>query len=367
MFLVICNIYTAKKSGGYSSRYMLFMCWSTILMLFIDGAAWLALYIPGRTGYTLTYLFNFLLFLFSPLTVIFWLNYVYVHLKESYLSKKEIFLFSFPFFLNMIPMALTISSGFVFSVDDFNQYHRGPGIYFIMCDDLLAILLAFFFALRNKDKISRKFMTIVVTFSLIPIIATMLQILFYGISLTWPFIALGVLLTYIFMEVQNNVRDHLTGLTNRKHFEELVQNHLFRSSFNRSFVLVVVDMNHFKEINDNYGHEAGDRALQAAALLLNRAVDVKDTVARVGGDEFGIFLDRVDEDMVEKILNRIRENLGLWNSYTDEPFSLSMSFGYAQYDRTRYRSYKELFKAADMAMYKDKRAYKKSLQESASF
>lgn len=359
MLLIIINIHLGNRGKSYTARLMLFMCWFTIAVLTVDMMAWLVMDIQGVLGWYLVYVFNFLLFLLNPTVPVIWLMYTFVCLNNRHLSKREILLFSTPFIINLILMGFSLFTGVVFTVNEFNQYHRGPGVFIVTLIDYSTILAAFYYALTHRNSIGRRFMAIVVTFSLLPLCGSLLQIFNYGISTSWPSIALGVLLTYIFMEVQKNVRDHLTGLVNRQQYEEIIHNRLSKSSKNKGFSLIVIDMNFFKEINDNYGHEVGDRALQEAAVLLNRSVNIKDTVARLGGDEFIIILESSNNLVAPQVIRRILEQLGQWNSVSEEPFQLSMSLGYAAYSDEKHIIYKDLFKEADEMMYRHKKEIKK--------
>ncbi|MFN7134383.1 MAG: GGDEF domain-containing protein, partial [Myxococcales bacterium] len=86
-----------------------------------------------------------------------------------------------------------------------------------------------------------------------------------------------------------SLTDGLTGLKNRRAFDEQLRRELERARRSGApFAVVLVDLDHFKALNDRYGHPAGDRALQAAASLLGRAVRSQDSVYRVGGEEFAI-------------------------------------------------------------------------------
>jgi len=89
------------------------------------------------------------------------------------------------------------------------------------------------------------------------------------------------------------IRDGLTGLYNRRHFEESVVREISRSSRERSgFVLMLLDLDEFKQINDKYGHQAGDFALQQLAHVLEMSTRVEDSVFRWGGEEFMILMPR---------------------------------------------------------------------------
>lgn len=106
-------------------------------------------------------------------------------------------------------------------------------------------------------------------------------------------------------------QDDLTGLANRRLFLERLNQALRNSRRNRSaMALVYLDLDHFKDINDSLGHQAGDDLLKATAKRLSSAVREVDTVARLGGDEFTLILvDIQSEDGLNSQLSRLRKNL----------------------------------------------------------
>lgn len=142
--------------------------------------------------------------------------------------------------------------------------------------------------------------------------------------------------------------DWLTGLANRRGFEERSARELSRVRRDRTpLTLVLVDIDHFKAVNDRSGHEAGDRALLAVAKVLSDSVRRHDLVARLGGDEFGVLLVGGDERAARKLSARVLRALA--------PSGLTVSSGAAMaascgYDATR------LGRAADAALYTAKRA-----------
>ena len=180
--------------------------------------------------------------------------------------------------------------------------------------------------------------------------------LFYGLTTTWPFTTLGVLMVYVFLEIQKHVNDYLTGLMNRRQFEELVKYRMEKRSTDRDFTLIVLDMNDFKRINDNFGHHAGDRALQEAANLITRSIGVNDKAGRLGGDEFVVLLDSGDGEIIESVVSRLKKNFHNWNEVTEEPYRLDISLGWAVYDSEKHGDYSALFRQADIMMYRDKRS-----------
>lgn len=120
------------------------------------------------------------------------------------------------------------------------------------------------------------------------------------------------------------------------------------------FAVAVFDMNGLKTINDQYGHEVGDRYIIDAAGAI-KAVFGAEKVYRIGGDEFIVILENVREEEVAKAFSGFDENLSEINrqeSYQKEP--LTVSRGSAFYQAGEDQTFKEVFKRADMAMYQDK-------------
>ncbi len=107
-----------------------------------------------------------------------------------------------------------------------------------------------------------------------------------------------------------SLRDPLTGLFNRRHFNSVLTReieHVARSG--NSALLLMLDIDHFKRINDQYGHLAGDQVLQAVTRCITSCVRPRDTVARYGGEEFAVILPDCKVDFADVVAERIRKSL----------------------------------------------------------
>ena len=152
------------------------------------------------------------------------------------------------------------------------------------------------------------------------------------------------------------LHDALTGLPNRSLFHDRVAQGLKRSQRTRaSYAVLLMDLDRFKEINDTLGHDAGDALLHELGKRLQSCTRVEDTVARIGGDEFGFLLTDIDVRLAKELVTRIQ--LALRNPFTVQGLSLHVeaSIGIAVFPQ-HGDSVEQLLQRADVAMYMAKRA-----------
>ena len=102
--------------------------------------------------------------------------------------------------------------------------------------------------------------------------------------------------------------DALTGVTNRRHFLALTQGEMQRAARNKQpWALLMVDLDHFKQVNDSFGHLCGDRVLKEVAAMLQRHLRSIDLLGRLGGEEFAIFLPNTDAAAAQEVAERVRQ------------------------------------------------------------
>lgn len=145
--------------------------------------------------------------------------------------------------------------------------------------------------------------------------------------------------------------DFLTKLPNRRQMMDLLQKEVERSNrYNRTFSIMLLDLDQFKRVNDNYGHDVGDAVLQEVATLLEENLRTVDHVSRWGGEEFLIIAPEVTLDQAVQQAERLRRLLA---GYThDEVGTVTASFGAARYRRGE--TVNELLRRADMALFRAK-------------
>jgi two-component system, cell cycle response regulator len=155
--------------------------------------------------------------------------------------------------------------------------------------------------------------------------------------------------------IDDALTDSLTGLYNRRGLEGRSEAIHFRpGSPQLAQVWIMADIDHFKRVNDTYGHEAGDEVLKAVAEALRATARGADVVARFGGEEFVLVLPDTSAEVAVRIAERLRLAIeALSTEIGGEIIRVTASFGIAQ--RTAQESLPEVLERADAALYSSKR------------
>lgn len=153
-----------------------------------------------------------------------------------------------------------------------------------------------------------------------------------------------------------SVTDGLTGLKNRRFFDETLRNELHRAHrTGRPLSLALMDIDHFKSLNDHYGHQAGDQCLKRVGEILRASVrKPSDVAARYGGEEFALVLPETDPDTAETVLERLRRTIEETQvEYEGNNLGFTISLGFTTSSDTAI-SADELIRQADYALYEAK-------------
>jgi two-component system cell cycle response regulator len=159
--------------------------------------------------------------------------------------------------------------------------------------------------------------------------------------------------------LEYSAHDALTGLFNRRYFERrLREESAHAKRHKRPFSIVVVDLDHFKLVNDTYGHEDGDRVLCHVAELINGSLREDDIACRHGGEEFVVLLRATPGPAARVVANRLRMSVsakGIRLGPKDEERHVSLSGGVAAADERNGYSVDNIVDRADKALYRAKR------------
>jgi diguanylate cyclase (GGDEF)-like protein len=152
--------------------------------------------------------------------------------------------------------------------------------------------------------------------------------------------------------------DSLTNLLNFNAFHESLDKEIQRAQrYKHNLCLIMADIDHFKDINDTYGHLAGDHVIKTVAQFFQDAMRTSDSVARYGGEEFALILPEISATDAMIVADRLRKALDTMQiKLENQPISVSLSFGISFLEPNRNINKLELIKEADSALYQAKRA-----------
>lgn len=153
-----------------------------------------------------------------------------------------------------------------------------------------------------------------------------------------------------------SVRDALTGAYNRRFFDEILQKEFaFSVRHDVPLSLLMIDLDHFKRINDTFGHPAGDLALVRVSESVHKAIRAEDSFSRYGGEEFTLILREITEDVAVAVAERIRRTIKDLNPEFDgKVLELSVSIGVATHAGTLFANAEQFLAAADKFLLKAK-------------
>jgi diguanylate cyclase (GGDEF)-like protein/PAS domain S-box-containing protein len=158
------------------------------------------------------------------------------------------------------------------------------------------------------------------------------------------------------LEVNKKLRemtvvDELTGIPNYRAYREKINQFMYDYTRGDDFALVVIDIDHFKKVNDTYGHETGNCVIREIAQMLYENIRQSDFVCRFGGEEFVLLLKDVNEKIATSICEDFRKEI---ETKIICGINVTASFGVAVYNDESYSSSEDLIKKADTAMYESK-------------
>lgn len=200
---------------------------------------------------------------------------------------------------------------------------------------------------------ARRYLFMPVMIFMVPImIGSLFQFFFYGLSLVWVSVAVAVVSLYINIQNEDAYVDALTGLYNRlylnRHLREI------RPGKGKHLAGIMMDIDHFKLINDTYGHAMGDQALQDVGRILYRVSGNHQAIAvRFGGDEFILLSAVTDKSEMEALGQELRKAAANFNARQLRPYQLAFSMGITVF-QDGAESLDEFLSSMDAAMYEDK-------------
>ena len=279
-------------------------------------------------------------------------NLYFSYKLNGYIDRRRLYTSNIIMTIAVICLVVNFFTPFVFEVTNYSFARGGIGYYafYVLAFILLIDTLCFYIYVRVKGGMLKFFP---IWFFLLPmVVAAVVQFFLPDISTIWIGAALTV--DFLFMALQNDTlfRDKLTKLYNRM-FLDLLKTVMEKASKSKDFTAMMLDLNGFKHINDEFGHAVGDEALVVTGELLREAVGPYGAVIRFAGDEFIIILNTQSDQIIERVVMGIEAIFKKFNKEKRAKYKLSISLGYSKVD-IKNSSIDDIMKEIDEKMYLDK-------------
>jgi diguanylate cyclase (GGDEF)-like protein len=304
-----------------------------------------------------------LLSLFSLiLTTYFWFLFMVSKLDSRIFSKREwLKSAQIPLWAAAVLCFSSPLTGWVFSITPDGIYQRGP-LFLVFC------LLVYFYAslvivqtvisCRREKQTKKKYQYWRIGFFMFfPIAAGILQIYFSGVPIMAP--AMFATAFFVFSNIQSMqvFVDFLTGLNNRRRAFQFLEEKISFTSVDAPLIIYMIDINSFKQINDQYGHIEGDKAIRVVASALMRFCQKKNVfAARYGGDEFLVASTQRQKENPIKFMKSFHDILKQQCKEEKIAYPISVCIGYAVVTDPNEKV-EHAINRADRCLYNDKHRY----------
>ncbi len=307
---------------------------------------------PSEIGFIAEYGTNMVLLFFAPVLSALMLSYVrYQITGEQRPLLRQALLFP-PTIITILALVFNIFVPIYFSVDATTHLYRPEPLLWLHYALMVSIYLYMMgYIIVNRNGISRRATQLFTIYFGLPLIGMFVQAVNVNVFFAWTAIALSILVVFLFLELADGETDYLTGLFNRRSFETFVGRLAER---NEAFALLYLDLDDFKNINDQYGHDTGDFILKAFSDALRAEFVDSPMVSRLGGDEYMVVLRTLDPDVSLRI-TALQETLAA--SENELVAQLRFSYGDIRYEADM--DIDQLYGEVDRRMYEYKRENKR--------
>ena len=368
MILLVLLIEVMAKSKRFQmddQRLFFGMLLTNLIMLILDMGTWV---LDGQTfpgAYSINLFITTAYYIINPVMSFLYLCYSDIKLGVSQKTRHRLVrIYLLPILINFVLAILSIRGSYLFHIGADNVYQRGSLLAFSFILSSVLLMVTFFRVLYYAQKQRRSSeqgpmhkrpfgIYTLLFFALPPLAGGIIQIWFNQITVVWLSTILSLLIVFINIQNLEISTDVLTGLFNRRQTNLYLQSLLQPHSKPQTFTLAVLDIDNFKQINDQHGHMAGDHALKVMSNILQATCKKNEFCSRYGGDEFIIITHEGDDAYMQTLIDRVNADLAKYCKAKSLPYYLSVSAGSATYQADIETS-DALFAIADARLYEQK-------------
>jgi len=334
--IVLVGGYISAKRDGVDESVTRYLAWTNILYCITDLLASYFRGVPGLWVKYVLYIVN-IIYICIPLVFAFILvEYSFYRLKgRSFFKTTNGKIFLSPLVISFIIVLTSPISHFAFSINDSNLYQRSVGAYLIpivswlyYISTTIRILVGI---IKSGSFQERENLKPLAQFAVWPLIANILQIFFYGITVSQVGFTLSIMIFYISRLRNQILNDEVTDLKNHRDFNIYINNYI-QSSEPHELYICIIDIRHFKSINDTFGILEGDIVLRVIGQIISETceqIDHNIFVCRYTGDKFIIANKNNNQLELDTLKLTIKDNIQKENLKQMKDYDYEVSLGSA--------------------------------------
>ncbi|MGI6687295.1 MAG: GGDEF domain-containing protein [Christensenellales bacterium] len=355
LLIILSSIKRPLRHGLLDEKIFYAMVVLNIIQCFVET---LVFWMDGKLVYgyhTLLIVLNVILFIVNIIFAYSWPIYADYKMFTDIKRIKRIYPFvAIPAALTIIGCLVNLATPVFFMIDKNNIYQRTE--WFLIPYAVTYFYLAYGVILiySYRKKVHKYLFLPAVQFMIPIMIGSLLQFFFYGYSLVWLGVSVGMVTLFINLQNESSYIDGLSGLFNRQYLGNLLL--MYREKRNTAGMPagIMLDIDSLKSINDQFGHIVGDDAIATAGKILHKAVGDKGVLCRYGGDEFIILMYINSQKEIVDMIDAIKTQAALFNESGKKPYKIGFSIGYSTY-QCKHESMDDFLNKIDVSMYIDKK------------
>jgi len=353
--MVLFLVYKRLNRGDRAIRLYLSLSFLVLLELILETLTIIFDKRPLIWLIPINYIINVLYFILAPILAFLWYLFVYNWTTPgNSMTNRQYTINMILQCINIFFVLITPFRGYIFEINLENEYKRGALFFIPVLLCFLYMFKVFLVLLKNKKRIIKQEAIVIIAFCLFVLLTGIIQSLFYGIFILWSSIAISLIIVGFLLQLRIIQFDSLTGAWSRESIERIIKEKI---NSEKSFGLIFIDIDGFKEINDTYGHLEGDDALKIVVNLIKKSIKSKDIVSRFGGDEFIILVEDATKGKIDRILKKIELSFLNFNNNSNKKYKLEYSYGYEIFD-SNVKNMGNLLNRVDKLMYENKKTKK---------
>ena len=315
----------------------------------------------------------FLIYILMGATIYNWLNYVMAYVQAPHRNRSiNRFAVIFPFLVSTAALIVHYLIAPQTLIDESHDSTLAFSVYMLVVPDIYMVATLIYTMRKAKNEenpLERRKHIFIGVFPLVVMTGGLIETLFFPHLPIYCFTCLIFMLVFYIQAIEVRVSlDPLTNLNNRGQLMRYVSQKSNLHQEGRKTYMVMMDIDDFKAINDNYGHAEGDRALVTVATSLKKAVSrfgIPSFLGRYGGDEFTLIAHPVSKDEIDRLIRVIREEVRRECVDGGIPYLLFVSAGYDELRNDR-DSIQSCIQRADEKLYEDKKGRKLRAKQAAA-